>query len=158
MLCLQDVMLNQLLDPMVIAVTSTQVVFTRGGSARSALTVKLLDCLCAIAIRLGADQAVRFVSEPLLKLLRSFERVGKNVSIGSPRSSSFTAASSGQVGPSHQRPDWMGHQRRLSNTLRQAQAAADIEAATQPSIIVSSRPAATGSVRLFGKPYLNVTE
>ena len=143
MLCLQDVLLDQLIDPMIDAVTSTQLVFSRGGSARSALTVKLLDCLCAVAIRLGADQAIHFVSNPVLKLLKIFERVNKVSSVGSPATGTRSGGN-GHVNGG--RPDWMGHQRRLSNTLRQAQAAADIEAAIPPSG-VSLRSVATGNLR-----------
>lgn len=134
MQCLREVVLGQLLNPIVSAVTSTDQVFARGGAARSALAIKLLDCLCAVAIRLGTDAAGQFVSEPALKLLDSFSRVSK---AGNHQSISRTNSLKG-------RPDYMCHQRRLSNTLRQAQAAAEIEAAT-PSSAVSYRPAATGA-------------
>ena len=134
MQCLRDVVMRQLLDPMVSAVTSTEQIFTRGGVARSALAIKLLDCLCAVAIRLGTDAAGQFISEPALKLLKSFNRVSK---VGSNSAVSRTNSLKG-------RPDYMCHQRRLSNTLRQAQAAAEIEAASSSSS--ATRPAASGNL------------
>lgn len=134
MQCLREVVLRQLLDPMVSAVTSTEQIFTRGGAARSALAIKLLDCLCAVAIRLGADAAGQFISEPAIKLIKSFNRVSN---VGNNSTISRTNSLKG-------RPDYMCHQRRLSNTLRQAQAAAEIEATTSPASKSASRPAATG--------------
>lgn len=137
MQCLREVVLRQLLDPMVCAVTSTEQIFARGGVARSALAIKLLDCLCAVAIRLGADAAGQFISEPALKLIKSFNRVSN---VGNNSSASRTNSLKG-------RPDYMCHQRRLSNTLRQAQAAAEMEAAVFQPSVTSSRSAATGTTK-----------
>ncbi|KZS10887.1 Uncharacterized protein APZ42_024536 [Daphnia magna] len=138
MLCLREVLLRQLLDPIVCTVTSSEQIFARGGAARSALSIKLLDCLCAVAIRIGSDAAGEIISEPALKLLKSFNRVGK-------------VASSSSISRTHTvkgRPDYMCHQRRLSNTLRQAQAAAEIEAASPPPSNTITRPAANEALSL----------
>lgn len=142
MQCLREVVLRQMLEPIVAVVTSSHHIFTRGGAARSALAIKLLDCLCALAIRLGADAASQFISEPALRLIEAFNRVSN---IGGNPTASVSRTNSLKGG----RPDYMCHQRRLSNTLRQAQAAAEIEAATPPSDI-THRPAPTGKKRLFG--------
>lgn len=123
MLFLREVILRQLLEPMVNAVTSVRHVFARGGSARSALAVKLLDCICGVAIRLGPDAAGQFLSELIVKLFQSFERAAD------------TASTVNQSAPVT-RPDYMGHQRRLSSTLRQAEA--DNEAATKTTVSRSS--------------------
>ena len=130
MQCLREVLLLQLLDPIVRAVTSTEQTFARGGAARSALTIKLLDCLCALSIRLGTDAAGQFISDPALKLLKSFDRVSK---VASHPSVSRANSLKG-------RPDYMCHQRRLSNTLRQAQAAAELEAASSFTVNNVTRP------------------
>ena len=136
MACLQDVLFKKLIDPMIQAVTSTQIVFTRSSAARSALTVKLIDCLCAIGIRLGTDQADQFVSPTALKLFKSFERVAGQVAkpnLVEPRQSG--------------RPDWMGHHRRLSSTLRQGQSM-DEGAATETTSS-SARSAPNGTQKII---------
>ncbi|XP_046448529.1 WD repeat-containing protein 81-like isoform X2 [Daphnia pulex] len=138
MQCLREVLLRQLLDPIVSAVTSTEQTFARGGAARSALAIKLLDCLCALSIRLGTDAAGQFISDPALKLLKSFDRVSK---VASHPSVSRANSLKG-------RPDYMCHQRRLSNTLRQAQAAAEIEAASSAPSNNVTRPAANEALSL----------
>lgn len=135
MQCLRDVLLRQLLDPIVATVTSSEQIFARGGPARSALAIKLLDCLCAVSIRLGTDAAGEVMSEPALKLLRAFNRVSK---VASSSSVNRTNTVKG-------RPDYMCHQRRLSNTLRQAQAAAEIEAASSSPTNTITRPVANGT-------------
>ena len=70
MMCLRETLLQKLLEPMINAVTSTSQTFFRAGAARSALTLKLLDCVCAVGIRLGTDAAAHVVSNLVLKLLR----------------------------------------------------------------------------------------
>ena len=141
MACLQDVLFKQLLNPILRAVTSTQVVFSRSAAARSAVTVKLLDCICAIVIRLGADQAGQFVSSAALEMFKSFERVAGQQQ---------PAASVEQSPKPSGRPDYMGHHRRLSSTLRQGQAMADA-AVQAESTGSSARSAAHGKnpVKLF---------
>jgi len=57
MACLKETVVQKLLEPMMNAVTSAERTFSRGGAVRSALTLKLLDCICAVAVRLGTDAA-----------------------------------------------------------------------------------------------------
>lgn len=123
MLFLREVILRQLVEPMVNAVTSVRHVFARGGSARAALAVKLLDCICGVAIRLGPDAAAQYLSELIVKLFKPFEKVA----VSDTLTVSATPVS---------RPDYMCHQRRLSSTLRQAEA--DNEAASKFSLSKST--------------------
>ena len=118
MACLKETVVQKLLEPMMNAVTSAQRTFSRGGAVRSALTLKLLDCICAVAVRLGTDAAAHVVSDLALKLLKSFQDAPSG---GSSSSTKMSVSRSN----SEQRPDYMRHQRKLSSTLRLVQAAAD---------------------------------
>jgi hypothetical protein len=100
--------------------------------------VKLLDCICAIVIRLGADQAGQFVSSAALEIFKSFERVAG-------QQQQLVTLVEQSPKPSG-RPDYMGHHRRLSSTLRQGQAMA--EAAIQAECTGSSARSAA-----HGKPF-----
>lgn len=59
MACLKETVVQKLLEPMINAVTSSECTFNRGGAVRSALTLKVLDCVCAVALRLGTDAAAQ---------------------------------------------------------------------------------------------------
>ena len=63
MSCLRETLVQQLLQPIVDAVVSTKQLFARGGAGRSALALKLLDCICAVSIRFGTDTAAQVVSD-----------------------------------------------------------------------------------------------
>ena len=134
MSCLRETLIQQLLQPIVDAVVSTKQLFARGGAGRSALALKLLDCICAVSIRLGTDTAAQVVSDLAVKLLKSFESVShvNQSQSNSPHPPVSRGNSEGS------RPDWMTHQRRLSSTLRQAQASSTEQAP-------SSCPPATGA-------------
>ena len=113
MFCLGETLLSQLLKPITSAVVSTSQVFSRGGSARSALAIKLLDCLCALTLRLGVETAAQLVAELAIPLLKCFDLIPNMNQEPNPTTNRTSSAGN--------RPEYMTHQRRLSSTLRRTQ-------------------------------------